>query len=50
MRTLTMLVARYPRQGHRKGDEAVETLWTANLGEERLTMNSRFFESAPAGS
>jgi hypothetical protein len=50
MKTLNMLVARYPRQGLRKGDEAVKTLLTENSGEERLTMNSGFFESAPGGS
>ena len=37
-------------QGHRKVDEAVKILLTANSGEERLTMKSGFFESAPVGS
>ena len=37
-------------QGHRKVDEAVKILLTANLGEERLTMKSGFFEPAPVGS
>ena len=38
------------RQGHRKVDEAVKILLTANSGEERLAMKSGFFESAPVGS
>ena len=37
-------------QGHRKVDEAVKILLTANSGEERLAMKSGFFESAPVGS
>ena len=37
-------------QGHRKVDEAVKILLTANSGKERLTMKSGFFESAPVGS
>jgi len=37
-------------QGHRKEDEAVKILLTANSGEERLAMKSGFFESAPVGS
>ena len=39
-----------PLQGHRKVDEAVKILLTANSGEERLAMKSGFFESAPVGS
>ena len=39
-----------PPQGHRKVDEAVKILLTANSGEERLAMKSGFFESAPVGS
>ena len=37
-------------QGHRKVDEAVKILLTANSGEERLAMKSGFFESPPVGS
>ena len=37
-------------QGHRKVDEAVKILLTANSGEERLAMKSRFFVSAPMDS
>ena len=37
-------------QSHRKVDEAVKILLTANSGEERLAMKSEFFESAPVGS
>ena len=37
-------------QGHRKVDEAVKILLTANSGEGRLAMKSGFFESAPIGS
>ena len=37
-------------QGHRKVDEAVKILLTANSGEERLAMKSGFFELAPVGS
>ena len=40
----------YRAQGHRKVDEAVKILLTANSGEERLAMKSGFFESAPVGS
>ena len=39
-----------PLQGHRKVDEAVKILLTANSGEERLAMKSGLFESAPVGS
>ena len=40
----------FNHQGHRKVDEAVKILLTANSGEERLAMKSGFFESAPVGS
>jgi hypothetical protein len=37
-------------QGHRKVDEAVNILLTANLGEEGLTMKSRLLVSASIDS
>ena len=35
-------------QGHRKVDEAIIFLLTANSGGERLTMKSRLFVSVPS--